>query len=117
MQFRKSSLMVKLVILALIIAATFTLVRLRSQLQQINAENTAKTSQLNMLTQENEKLAADDDDLQSYRKEYDAKVEAAGDDADKAEIAASIDSDAMEELAREQGYVDPGEIVFEDVNN
>lgn len=117
MRFLKASLLVKLGILALIVFATIQLVHLQSELRSVNAENAALTQQLNTTKQENEKLTAADEDLQSYRKQYDGQVQAAGEDADTASIAGSIDSAAMEELAREQGYVNPDEIVIVDVNN
>lgn len=117
MRFRKASLLTKIVILALLVCATVTLVHLQKQINEVTAGNVALTDQISAKTQENEKLAADDDDLQSYVKERDSKADAAGEDANEAEIVGSIDSDAMEDLAREQGYVEPGEIVFEDVNN
>lgn len=117
MRFRKASLLVKTVILALLVCATVTLVHLQKQINEVNRDIETKIEKKADIKQENEKLAADDEDLQSYVKERDSKKDAAGEDADMAEIVGSIDNSAMEELARDQNYVDPDEIVYEDVNN
>lgn len=116
MRFRKASLLTKIVILALLVCATVTLVHLQRQIIEVNAENALLSEQENATKQENEKLKAAVEGIQTYVEEVDSKLEAAGEDANKAEIIASVDSDAMEELAREQGNVDSNEIVFVDNN-
>lgn len=116
MRFRKASLLTKIVILALLVCATVTLVHLQKQINEVNAENALLSKQENDTKQENEKLKAAVEGIQTYVEEVDSKLEAAGEDANKAEIVASVDSDAMEELAREQGNVDSNEIVFVDNN-
>lgn len=122
MRFRKTSLMVKLIILALVACATTMLISLQSQIQQAKAENVEKQQQLTTLTQSNEKMKSVNDDMASYQAAYQsayaAAQQAAGDEAvDNAQIVAGIDSDAMTAAAREQGYVNPDEIIFEDINN
>ena len=89
MKFVKSSLLVKLVILILVVYATVTLVRLRSQINEKEAEAAGLTSSIASTQQEN-------DSLQS-----------------------SIDTpDGLEQVARDQlGMVSEGEIVFEDVGD
>lgn len=117
MRFRKASLWIKLGILGLLVILSVTMVGLQKQINEIKAKNAVLSEQIITQKQENEKLAAEDEDLQSYVKQRDQELEAAGEDADEMQIIGSIDSDAMEELTREQGYVEPDEIVFEDVNN
>lgn len=117
MRFQKTSLIVKLVILAVIVCATVTLISLQSQIQQATAANEETAQQISTLTQSNEKMTAINDDMQTYRSTYDAAIAAAGDEADPVQVAGSIDSDAMDAAAREQGYVEPDEIIFEDVND
>ncbi len=137
MRFQKTSLPVKLVILALVVCATVTLISLQSQIQQVKAENVEKQQQISAITQNNEKLKAVNDDLTAYQQAYDSAYQAAlagqapaptdeedeGEEAedvqavDPAQVVAGIDSDAMDAAAREQGYVDPGEIIFEDINS
>lgn len=122
MRFRKTSLMVKLIILALVACATTMLISLQSQIQQAKAENVEKQQQLTALTQSNEKMKSVNDDMAAYQAAYqsafDTAQQAAGDEpVDSAQVVAGIDSDAMTAAAREQGYVNPDEIIFEDINN
>lgn len=117
MRFQKTSLLVKLVILVVVVCATVTLISLQSQLQEASAANAEKEQQISALAQDNEKMAAVNDDMQTYQRSYDTAAIAAGDEADPLQVAGSIDSDAMDAAARAQGYVDPDEIIFEDVND
>lgn len=92
MKFIKSSLLVKLVILILVVYATVTLVRLRSQINEKDAEAAGLTSSIASAQQENDRLQSSIDALDTY--------------------------DGLEQVARDQlGMVNEGEIVFEDVGN
>ena len=92
MKFVKSSLLVKLVILILVVYATVTLVRLRSQINDKNAEAAELTSSIASAQQENNRLQDSIDALGT--------------------------ENGLEDVARDQlGMVKEGEIVFEDVSN
>lgn len=123
MRFRKTSLWVKLMILALVVCATAMLISLQSQIQQAKAENVEKQQQLTALTQSNEKMKSVNDDMATYQAAYQSAYTTAarqaeeGEEVDEAQIIAGIDSEAMADAAREQGYVNPDEIIFEDINN
>ena len=95
MKFVKSSLLVKLVILILVVYATVTLVRLRSQINEKEAEAAevqGLTSSIASTQQENDRLQSSIDALDT--------------------------PDGLEQVARDQlGMVSEGEIVFEDVGD
>ena len=63
MKFVKSSLLVKLVILILVVYATVTLVRLRSQISEKEAEAAGLTSSIASTQQENDRLQSSIDAL------------------------------------------------------
>ena len=63
MKFVKSSLLVKLVILILVVYATVTLVRLRSQISEKEAEAAGLTSSIAGTQQENDRLQSSIDAL------------------------------------------------------
>lgn len=63
MKFVKSSLLVKLVILILVVYATVTLVRLRSQINEKDAEVKGLTSSIASTQQENDRLQSSIDAL------------------------------------------------------
>ena len=92
MKFVKSSLLVKLLILVLVVYATITLVRLRSQISAKEAEVAALTSSITVTEQENGRLQDAIDEM---------------------------DTDAgVETVARNQlGMVDHDELVFQDVSD
>ena len=92
MKFVRSSLLVKLVLLILVVYATVTLVSLRSQVAQKNAEAAQLTGSITAQEQENERLQ---------------------------DAIDSLDTDAgVEAVAREKlGMVSDNEIVFRDVRN
>ena len=92
MKFVKSSLLVKLVILILVVDATVTLVRLRSQISEKEAEAAGLTSSIASTQQENDRLQSSIDALDT--------------------------PEGLEQVARDQlGMVSEGEIVFEDVGD
>ena len=92
MKFDKSSLLVKLVILILVVNATVTLVRLRSQINEKDAEVKGLTSSIASTQQENDRLQSSIDALDT--------------------------PEGLEQVARDQlGMVSEGEIVFEDVGD
>ena len=94
MKFVKSSLLVKLVILILVVYATVTLVRLRSQINEKEADAEVKglTSSIASTQQENDRLQSSIDALDT--------------------------PEGLEQVARDQlGMVSEGEIVFEDVGD
>ena len=92
MKFVKSSLLVKLVILILVVYATVTLVRLRSQLSENEAEAAGLASSVAGTQQENDRLQSSIDALDT--------------------------PEGLEQVARDQlGMVSEGEIVFEDVGD
>ena len=92
MKFVRSSLLVKLVLLILVVYATVTLVSLRSQVAQKNAEAAQLTGSITAQEQENERLQ---------------------------DAIDSLDTDAgVEAVAREKlGMVSDNEIVFRDVRD
>ena len=92
MKFVKSTLLVKLVILILVVYATVTLVRLRSQINETDAEVKGLTSSIASTQQENDRLQSSIDALDT--------------------------PEGLEQVARDQlGMVSEGEIVFEDVGD
>ena len=92
MKFVKSSLLVKLVILILVVYATVTLVRLRSQINEKDAEVKGLTSSIASTQQENDRLQSSIDALDT--------------------------PEGLAQGARDQlGMVSEGEIVFEDVGD
>ena len=92
MKFVKSSLLVKLVILIVVVYATVTLVSLRRQITEKQAEAAQLTSSITSAEQENSRLT---------------------------DAIENIDTDAgVEAVAREKlGMVGEGEIVFQDVSD
>lgn len=92
MKFVKSSLLVKLVILIVVVYATVTLMSLRRQITAKQAEAAQLTSSITSAEQENSRLN---------------------------DAIENIDTDAgVEAVAREKlGMVAEGEIVFQDVND
>ena len=92
MKFVRSSLLVRLVLLILVVYATVTLVSLRSQVAQKNAEAAQLTGSITAQEQENERLQ---------------------------DAIDSLDTDAgVEAVAREKlGMVSDNEIVFRDVRD
>ncbi len=92
MKFVKSSLLVKLVILILVVYATVTLVSLRAQISEKNEEAARLTSSIAAAEQENERLT---------------------------DAIANVDTDAgIEAIAREKlGMVSENEVVFVDVSD
>lgn len=92
MKFKKSSLLIKLVILILVVYATVTLVSLQSQITAKRSEAEALSKNITSAEQENQRLQ---------------------------EAIDNIDTDeGIEEVARNKlGLVAPGEIVFNDVGN
>ena len=92
MKFVKSSLLVKLIILIVVVYATVTLVSLRRQISAKQAEAAQLTSSITSAEQENSRLN---------------------------DAIDTIDTDAgVEAVAREKlGMVAEGEIVFEDVSD
>lgn len=92
MKFVKSSLLVKLIILIVVVYATVTLVSLRRQISAKQAEAAQLTSSITSAEQENSRLT---------------------------DAIENIDTDAgVEAVAREKlGMVAEGEIVFEDVSD
>ena len=92
MKFVKSSLLVKLVILIVVVYATVTLMSLRRQITAKQAEAAQLTSSITSAEQENSRLT---------------------------DAIENIDTDAgVEAVAREKlGMVGEGEIVFQDVSD
>lgn len=92
MKFVRSSLLVKLVILILVVYAVVTLVSLRTQIAEKNAEAAALTSSITAAEQKNGQLE---------------------------EAIANADTDeGIMDIARDKlGMVSDGEIVFKDVGD
>lgn len=91
MKFVKSSLLVKLVILVLVVYATVTLVSLRKQIAEKNEQEATLTSSIATATQENKRL--------------EDAIDALGTD------------EGIEAVARDKlGMVDEDDIVFFDVS-
>ncbi len=92
MKFIKSSLLMKLVILILVVYATVTLVRLRTQIADKKEEAASLTSAITSTQQENNRLQDDIDGLETDQ--------------------------GLEDVARDQlGMVSEGELVFQDVSD
>ena len=92
MKFVKSSLLVMLGFQILVVYATVTLVRLRSQINEKDAEVKGLTSSIASTQQENDRLQSSIDALDT--------------------------PEGLEQVARDQlGMVSEGEIVFEDVGD
>lgn len=92
MKFVRSSLLVKLVILILVVYATVTLVSLRRQITEKNDEAVALTGSITAAEQENDRLREAIDNL---------------------ETDAGIEDAAREKL----GMVTEGEVIFKNVGN
>ena len=92
MKFVRSSLLVKLILLIVVVYATVTLVSLRRQITEKQAESAQLTSSIISAEQENSRLT---------------------------DAIENIDTDAgVEAVAREKlGMVAEGEIVFQDVSD
>ena len=92
MKFVRSSLLVKLILLIVVVYATVTLVSLRRQITEKQAEAAQLTSSITSAEQENSRLT---------------------------DAIENIDTDAgVEAVAREKlGMVGEGEIVFQDVSD
>ena len=92
MKFVRSSLLVKLILLIVVVYATVTLVSLRRQITEKQAEAVQLTSSITSAEQENSRLT---------------------------DAIENIDTDAgVEAVAREKlGMVAEGEIVFQDVSD
>lgn len=92
MKFVRSSLLVKLILLIVVVYATVTLVSLRRQITEKQAESAQLTSSITSAEQENSRLT---------------------------DAIENIDTDAgVEAVAREKlGMVAEGEIVFQDVSD
>lgn len=92
MKFVKSSLLVKLVILILVVYATVTLVSLRKQITEKNEQEATLTSSIIATKQENNRLQD--------------SIDALGTD------------EGVEAVARDKlGMVDEGDIIFYDVSD
>lgn len=92
MRFKRSSLVTKLLILALAVYAIVTLVSLQNQVEEKNAEAAALESSIAAAQQENQRLQQAIDELGT--------------------------DESVEEVARRKlGLVAEGEIVFYDVGN
>lgn len=92
MKFVKSSLLVKVILLVIVVYATVTLVSLRRQITAKEAQAAQLTSSITTAEQENNRLS----------------------DA----IETADTDEGIEAIAREKlGMVGEGEIVFEDVGN
>ena len=92
MKFVKSSLLVKLLILILVVYATITLVNLRAQISEKESEAAALTSSIAATEQENGRLQ---------------------DAIDEMDTDAGVESVARDQL----GMVGQDEIVFQDVSD
>lgn len=92
MKFVKSSLLVKVILLVIVVYATVTLVSLRRQITAKEAQAAQLTSSITTAEQENSRLS---------------------------DAIETVDTDeGVEAIAREKlGMVGEGEIVFEDVGN
>ena len=75
MKFTKSSLLVKIVILVLVVYATVTLVRLRSQISEKNTEATELTSSIVSTQQENDRLQEEIDALSTDEGLFEGYIE------------------------------------------
>ena len=91
MQVKKAGFLTKIVVLALLIYMATALLNLRTQLQTHQEQKDALSTQVEQLTQENNRLA----------------------DA----IANKDDPGVLEAVARDKGFVKAGEKLFVDVAN
>lgn len=91
MQVKKAGLLTKIVVLALLIYMATALLDLRGKLQDYQAEQAALSAQVAQAQQENAELAH--------------------------AIEHKDDPDVLEQVAREKGFVKPGEKLFVDITN
>ncbi len=91
MQVKKTGLLTKIVVLALLIYMATALLDLRSKLQDYRAEQAALSAQVAQAQQENAELAS--------------------------AVENKDDPDVLEQVARDKGFVKPGEKLFVDVTN
>lgn len=91
MRIKKAGFLTKIVILALMIYMATSLLELRGQIQAHQEQQEQLSAQVTAQTEENDRLA----------------------DA----IANSDDPDMLEAVAREKGFVRPGETLIVDVSN
>ncbi len=91
MHVRKSGFITKIVLLVLLVYAIVSLMLLRSNLADAQAANQASADRVAELKQENEEM--------------------------KYAIEHSGDPETMEDIARDMGYVMPGEQIFIDGGN
>lgn len=91
MQVKKAGLLTKIVVLVLLIYMATALLDLRGQLQDYRAEEAALAAQVAQAQQENAALT---DALEN-----------------------KDDPDVLEQVARDKGFVKPGEKLFVDVTN
>ena len=92
MRFKRSSLVMKILLLALVVYATVTLVSLQGQVTEKNAEAAELQSSINVEKQENLRLQQAIDNLGT--------------------------EEGIQDVAREKlGWVSKGEIIFYDMGN
>ena len=91
MQVKKAGLLTKIVVLALLIYMATALLDLRGKLQDYRAEQAALSAQVAQAQQENAELAH--------------------------AVEHKDDPDVLEQVARDKGFVKPGEKLFVDITN
>lgn len=91
MQVKRAGLLTKIVVLALLIYMATALLDLRGKLQDYRAEQAALSAQVAQVQQENAELAN--------------------------AVENKDDPDVLEQVARDKGFVKPGEKLFVDITN
>ena len=91
MQVKKAGLLTKIVVLALLIYMATALLDLRGKLQDYQAEQAALSAQVAQAMQENAELSN--------------------------AVENKDDPDVLEQVARDKGFVKPGEKLFVDITN
>lgn len=91
MQVKRAGLLTKIVVLALLIYMATALLDLRGKLQDYRAEQAALSAQVAQMQQENAELAN--------------------------AVENKDDPDVLEQVARDKGFVKPGEKLFVDITN
>lgn len=116
MQQKKKRPIGRLVVLALIVVLAVTVIVAKNLTKDAELQTQALRQELSDHIVENEALKAVYEDADAYKQQFDAVIRITGDSADPANVSAGLSSSAMENAARGEGYVFPGESVFKDSN-
>lgn len=106
----------RLAALALIVTLAVTIVVVRVQTAGVNQQTKSLRQELSAVIEANEYLKPISADAQAYQQQYDRLIKIAGAYADPVVVSSGLTSSAMENAAREEGFLFPREIVFENIS-